>query len=145
MSKVIEKLKQIQADSWVLNVKFHNYHWNVRGDQFYFYHRSTKSAYEMFFEIFDYTAERIIQLGGKAIVCPKELVEMAKVENAKKDSFDCEEIVELALKDYKYILKEFHELADLADEAKDRVTSALAYNYIVKYEKEIWMVEQTLE
>ncbi|NLK66617.1 MAG: DNA starvation/stationary phase protection protein [Campylobacteraceae bacterium] len=144
MSKVIKKLNQIQADVWVLNVRFHNYHWNVKGKQFHAIHNATEGAYDVLFEIFDEVAERAIQLGGKAIVCPKALLESAKVSKVEKDSFTSKEAIEYVLEDYKYLLKEFNELAELADEAGDRVTAAMADEYIAKYEKEIWMLGQTL-
>lgn len=35
MSKIIEQLKQIQADSHALYVKMHNYHWNIKGMDFF--------------------------------------------------------------------------------------------------------------
>lgn len=144
MSKVIEKLNQIQADVWVLNVKFHNYHWNVKGSQFHAIHEATEAAYESLFEIFDEVAERAIQLGGKALVCPKVLLETAKAPKADKDSFTCQEVIELVRKDYEYLLGQFDELANLADDAGDRPTTAMCDEYIAKYEKELWMLGQTL-
>ena len=144
MSQVIQKLNQIQADAWALNVKFHNYHWNVKGSQFHSIHNATEAAYDYLFELFDEAAERAIQIGGKALVCPKALVETAKAPKVEKDTFTCKEVVELILVDYKYLLKEFKELAEIADEAGDRPTAAFADDNIAKYEKEIWMLSQTL-
>ncbi|NLY04160.1 MAG: DNA starvation/stationary phase protection protein, partial [Campylobacter sp.] len=123
--KVIEKLNQIQADALVLSIQFHNYHWNVKGMQFHSIHESTEKAYLYIAEMFDEMAERAIQIGGKAVVCPKVLLETAKVETAKKDSFDCKEVIVLVKKDYEYLLKQFNELAELADEAGDRATTAM--------------------
>lgn len=144
MSKVITKLNQIQADVFALNVKFHNYHWNVKGSQFHAIHNVTEEAYNVLFELFDEVAERAIQLGGKALTCPKMLIEMTKVDKIDEDSFTCKEVVELIKKDYEYLLKQFSELAKLADEDGDRATAAMCDEYIAKYEKEIWMLTQTL-
>lgn len=36
---VTKQLLQMQADAHHLWVKFHNYHWNVKGLQFFFYTR----------------------------------------------------------------------------------------------------------
>lgn len=144
MSKVIEQLNQIQADVWVLNVKFHNYHWNVKGKQFFSIHDYTEKEYEHLFEIFDEVAERAIQLGGKALVCPKVLLEQAKVSKAQKDSFTCEEVVKAVRADLEYLLAEFVKLAEIADEEDDRTTTALAEDNIARYEKSIWMLNATL-
>ncbi|QKF65145.1 Dps family protein [Campylobacter corcagiensis] len=144
MSKVVEKLNQIQADALVLSVQFHNYHWNVKGSQFHAIHEATECAYTHLGELFDEVAERALMIGGKALVCPKELTEKAKCPRVKADSFSCKEVVELVKKDYTYLLEQFNELAEIADEADDRVTVALAEDNIAKYEKELWMLRQTL-
>ncbi|PSM51509.1 DNA-binding ferritin-like protein [Campylobacter blaseri] len=144
MSKVVEQLNQIQADALALNIKFHNYHWNVLGKQFFSIHNYTEEAYDDFFELFDEVAERAIQIGGKALVDAKKMIEMSKAPKTDKDSFTDREVVELVREDFKYLLGEFRKLAEIADEAGDRPTTALAEDNIAKYEKSIWMLNQTL-
>ena len=95
-------------------------------------------------ELFDEAAERAIQLGGKAIVCPKAIIERLKTPKVEKDSFTCKEVVELIKKDYEYLLGEFRKLAKLSDEAGDRATGAICDDYIGKYEKALWMLSATL-
>ena len=46
MSKVVTQLNQIQADAHALFVKFHDYHWYVKGIQFFSVHEYTQKAYE---------------------------------------------------------------------------------------------------
>lgn len=143
-NKVVAQLNQLQADAWVLVAKFHNYHWNVKGSQFYSIHSYTEEAYDSLFGLFDDVAERAIQIGGKAIVCPSKLVELAKAPVVEKDSFECKEVLELVRKDYEYLLKEFKVLRKVAEEADDCGTQAFAEENIAKYEKAIWMLNQTL-
>ena len=45
MSKVVTQLNQIQADAHALFVKFHDYHWYVKGIQFFSVHEYTEKAY----------------------------------------------------------------------------------------------------
>lgn len=144
MSKVVEQLNKIQADAWVLTLKFHNYHWNVKGDMFHTIHVYTEKAYDDFFELFDAVAERAIMIGGKAIVCPKKITELSKAPECKKDDFSCIEIYGLIKADYEYLLKELKKLRKVAEEADDSTTQALAEDNIAKYEKEIWMLNQTI-
>lgn len=144
MNKVIEQLNQIQADALALSVQFHNYHWNVKGTQFLAIHKYTEESYDDMGELFDEAAERAIQLGGKAIVCPKAIIERSKTPKVEKDSFTCKEVVELIKKDYEYLLGEFRKLAKLSDEAGDRATGAICDDYIGKYEKALWMLSATL-
>jgi len=74
MSNVIQHLQEIQADSHVLYVTIHNYHWNVKGLQFFAVHEATEKLYDTMSEIFDETAERILQLGGTPLVSLSEIM-----------------------------------------------------------------------
>ncbi|QKF91805.1 DNA starvation/stationary phase protection protein [Campylobacter sp. CCUG 57310] len=142
MSKVIEQLNQIQADAHALFIKFHDYHWNVKGIQFFSIHEYTEKAYDEFAEIFDEMAERAIQLGGKAIICPGELNKRSHIKPEGKDSYTPTEVLKGVLVDYKHLLGEFKKLAEVAD--GDSTTVAIAEDNIAKYEKAIWMLEATL-
>ena len=46
MSKVIQLLQQIQADSLVFYTKLHNLHWNVEGLMFKPIHEATEKIYD---------------------------------------------------------------------------------------------------
>lgn len=144
MSKVIEQLNQIQADANILYIQFHNYHWNVKGLQFVSIHNYTEEAYEEMSTLFDDAAERAIQLGGKAIVCPKTLMETSKVEPLKSDTFCPKDVVEGMKKSYEYLLKAFKKLREVADEKDDSTTVAFAEDHIAGIEKRIWMLNAML-
>ncbi|MBT0878005.1 DNA starvation/stationary phase protection protein [Campylobacter sp. 2018MI01] len=138
-----KQLLQLQADAHALFLKFHNYHWNVKGLQFFALHSYTEEAYEKMAEMFDDCAERLLQLGHKAIVCPKELMETAKAPRTDKTCFEATELVGLILTDYEYLLAEFKKLNKFAEEAGDTTTAAYAQEQIASYEKSIWMLKNT--
>ncbi|MGP1485464.1 MAG: Dps family protein [Campylobacter sp.] len=144
MSKVISQLNQIQADAHALFVKFHDYHWNVKGLQFFSIHEYTQKAYEDMAEIFDDMAERAIQLGGKAIVSTEELNKIAHPKPAGKTSYTPNEVLTGVLAEYEHLLAEFKKLENLADENKDSTTVTIAQDKIAKYEKAIWMLKSTI-
>ena len=81
MSKVIQLLQQIQADSLVFYTKLHNLHWNVEGLMFKPIHEATEKIYDEFADVFDDVAERVIQLGGNPYVTLSDIL-----KNAKRDS-----------------------------------------------------------
>lgn len=144
MSKVTEKLLQLQADTHSLWIRFHNYHWNVKGLQFWAIHSYTEEAYESLATLFDDIAERILQLKEKALVCPKAMSEKAKVAKIDKDCFSASEVLEFVREDYKYLLKEFKSLDEIASEAGDVSTSNLAQDKIAELEKSLWMLDSAL-
>lgn len=145
MSKVTEKLLQIQADAHSLWIRFHNYHWNVKGLQFWAIHNYTEEAYEAMAKLFDDVAERTLQLKEKALICPKALIENAKVPKIDNDCFTATQVLELIKEDYKYLLNEFKALDDLASKAEDTTTSNLAQDKIAELEKALWMLDSALE
>ena len=128
MSKVVTQLNQIQADAHALFIKFHDYHWNVKGMA----------------EIFDDAAERAIQLGGKAVTKPEELNKLAHPKIDNKGSYTPTEVLNGILGEYEHLLGEFKKLEEVADKAKDSTTVAMAQDKIAKYEKAIWMLKATL-
>lgn len=140
MSKIIEQLKQIQADSHALYVKMHNYHWNIKGMDFFPVHDHTEVVYNNMSTIYDDTAERVLQLGGKPYLTMKELINATKVKDEEKDSFKSKEVVESIIKESDYLLKEFKNLSNLASQADDKTTEAFADDHVAKLEKDLWMM-----
>lgn len=142
---VTKQLLQLQADAHGLWVKFHNYHWNVKGLQFFSIHEYTEKAYDEMAELFDNCAERVLQLKGKAIVNTETLAKSAKSPKVTKECFTATEVIELIKKDYEYLLNEFKKLNKESEKAGDTTTAAFAQENIAKYEKSLWMLESTLQ
>ncbi|MBZ7986934.1 Dps family protein [Campylobacter canadensis] len=140
---VEKQLLQLQADAHAFFLKFHNYHWNVKGLQFFALHSYTQSAYESMADIFDDCAERLLQLGFKALVCPKALMDLAKAPKTDKTCFDAVELVTLLIADYEYLLKEFKALNEASEKEGDTTTAAYAQEKIAEYEKSLWMLKNT--
>lgn len=146
MSNTTKKLIQIQADAHALWVRFHGYHWNIKGLQFYAIHEMTENAYEAMAKLFDDAAERALQLGGRALTCAKDLLENTKVPKCeKKDAFGAAEVLEGLKRDYGYLLGEFKALDTLAQKDGDTTTSSFAQDKIAEFEKAIWMLENALD
>ncbi|MBX7491019.1 Dps family protein [Helicobacter turcicus] len=144
MSKVIQNLKQIQADSAVFYIKLHNYHWNVKGADFHPVHKALEEMYEEVTEQMDSVAERVLQLGEKPYVTLKDMLATSKIQEDSATSFDSKTILTKILPDYEYFLQAFRELSDIAGEANDKATIALADEKVAELEKAIWMLKAQL-
>ena len=92
MSKVIQSLKQIQADSAVFYIKLHNYHWNVKGLDFHPVHSALEAMYNEAAEQMDSVAERVLQLGDKPYVTLKDMLAVSKIQEDSATSFDSKTI-----------------------------------------------------
>lgn len=144
MSKVIKELNQIQADSYMMFLKLHNFHWNVKGAEFFAIHEYTESAYNEMAEIFDEMAERALQLGGKALILNADLVKISKIKEEKSSSFNAKAVLNALQKDYRYFLKAFGNLSKEGNRAEDAGTIAIADENVAKLEKRLWMLQSTL-
>ena len=143
--KVVQLLKQIQADSLVFYTKLHNLHWHIEGPMFKPIHEATEKIYDEFADVFDDVAERTIQLGGVPYVTLADISKNAKIKEESKTKFNPTQVLNIILEDFEYFLKLFKELSDVADEAKDKVSADYANGILAVLEKEIWMLKAQLK
>ncbi len=144
MSKgVVNKLNQTVANLHVLYVKLHNYHWNVKGEQFFNIHKVTEDYYNYVAEQYDELAERILQLGGKPYSTVKEYLENATIRDEEKKYFTAREVLEGLENDFRQLLGDFQEISRLAGEAGDVPTANIADENIQWLEKVLWMINAT--
>lgn len=142
--KVVENLRKLQADSIVLYMKVHNFHWNVRGSDFPQVHKALEEIYEKFADMFDDLAERIIQLGGTPVVTLAEAIKISKIKEETKATFTSKEILKEVLKIYNNLHEDFESLAKLADKDDDRVTASYCDDKLAELEKALWMLNAQL-
>lgn len=140
MKNTIEQLKQIQADAHALYIKMHNFHWNVKGMDFFPVHNQTEEIYNNMSALFDDTAERVLQLGGKPYITLSQLVQATKIEEETADTFRSKEIVEKIIAEYEYLKESFTQLSEVAQNDGDTTTQTFADDNIAKLEKDLWML-----
>ncbi len=144
MSKVVTQLNQIQIDAHALFVKLHNYHWNVKGLQFFAIHSFTEGLYNEMAELFDDVAERALQLNGKAVTCLKTLAEKTQIKPDSKDSFEAKDVLKGIAADFELLRKSFVKLSEVAEKEGDKTTANLADDNVAKLEKHLWMINASL-
>ncbi|WP_419773431.1 Dps family protein [Halarcobacter sp.] len=144
MKKQIKQLKVLQASSLVMFTKLHNYHWNIKGMQFFPIHEMTEKMYEQFSTLYDDCAERVLQLGDKPYVVLGDLEKNSLIKEDKKTDFTAEYVLKNILADFETLLKEFKKLSKIADENDDTTTVAFADDNVAHLEKNIWMIKATL-
>lgn len=138
--QLIDKLNTNVANLQVLYVKLHNYHWNVRGAQFFSIHQVTESYYDYIAEQYDAIAERILQLGAKPLTTLKEYLDNATLQEEQGKDFDPPYILDRLIEDFNQLKKDFKEISDLANEINDQTTVAMADENVAWLEKAIWML-----
>ncbi len=140
---LIEQLNRNVANLQLLYVKLHNYHWNVKGPQFFSIHQVTESYYEYITEQYDAVAERILQLGAKPLATMKEYLQTATLNEETGNSFEPAFILDHLIADFEQLRNDFVEISKLANELNDVTTAALADENVAWFEKAIWMLKSS--
>src|SRR5690554_74327 len=112
------------ANLVVFYIKLHNYHWYVKGHEFYRLHEKFEEMYDEITEIYDEVAERMLMLGYKPNATLKGALEVATLKEATGKETSKEMVVQ-TLEDYKHLDAGFKEALGFAEELDDDVTQNL--------------------
>ncbi|MET1031322.1 Dps family protein [Domibacillus tundrae] len=145
MSKKLINSVNKQVSNWtVLYTKLHNYHWYVKGPQFFTLHTKFEELYTEASVHIDELAERLLALNGKPIATLKESLEKSSIKEAEgKES--AEEMVQSIVDDFTTLTGELKEAMDLADEVGDETTGDMLLAIHQSLEKHVWMLKSFLE
>jgi starvation-inducible DNA-binding protein len=141
---VIELLKHILADTYLITVKTQNFHWNVTGPLFPQLHQLFESQYNELNAVLDTLAERIRALGGKALGSFSSFLAYATLDEAG-DVSSPEAMLAQLLDDHESMIRAMRESFDILDEAGDEVTLDLFVQRMACHEKTAWMLRSSLE
>lgn len=146
MSKeaLIEAMKAVLADSYVLYVKTQNYHWNVTGPNFKALHLLFEEQYNELFVADDEIAERIRTLGERAPGSMKEFLALTSITEQGKPLGAQEMVADLAA-DQDKIIQTLNKALKIAQEAGDEATIGLLVDRITVHEKNGWMLRSSLD
>ena len=140
--QVAGDLKELLADTYILLLKTHVYHWNVTGPLFIPLHELTEAHYNDLFAATDELAERIRALGVMAPLSFNELLKRTGVEEETAHRA-AEDMIEALVDDHEKITQRLRDAAGPADEAEDLVTVDLITRRLAFHEKAIWMLRAT--
>lgn len=132
-------LNQYLADVNVLFRKVQNFHWNVVGPDFVPVHELLQRLYEELDGQIDDVAERILSIGGQPLGTMKSYLEVTKITEAENKKIATKSALQAVKVDYAYMLKSLKAIKVSADTENDYGTSAMLDEYIVSYEKTLWI------
>ncbi|MBO0962199.1 DNA starvation/stationary phase protection protein [Neobacillus sp. MM2021_6] len=133
-----------QIANWsVLYIKLHNYHWYVKGGQFFTLHAKFEEFYNEAGLHVDELAERLLAISGKPVATMKECLEIASIqESTGHESAD--EMVLSVINDYSIIIGELKEGMSFAGELDDETTGDMLLAIHSGLEKHVWMLSAFL-
>ena len=80
---VVKELNQQVANWTVAYTKLHNFHWYVKGPNFFSLHEKFEELYNEASQYVDDLAERILAIGGNPVATLKESLELSIVKKQK--------------------------------------------------------------
>jgi starvation-inducible DNA-binding protein len=136
---IIEALNQTLANYTVHYQKLRNYHWNVKGSDFFDLHVEFESQYREANENIDQIAERIRFFVGTPFSTLKEYLEISEIKETGSD-LAAELMVRELLSDYRLLLEYMYGVVRLASEENDSGTEQMIKGFIKSIEKHHWML-----
>jgi starvation-inducible DNA-binding protein len=143
-AQTTEKLSRLLADSYLLYVKTHNFHWNVTGPMFTTLHTLFETEYTELALAVDEIAERIRALGAAAPGSFSAYGKLATVKEAEGVPKATEMIRQL-VDDQAKVVAAAKAVVKAAEAAGDDATADLGIRRIQVHEKNSWMLASHLE
>lgn len=145
MSTQLNEMVNKQVANWsVLYIKLHNYHWYVKGSNFFTLHVKFEELYNEAAVHIDELAERLLAIGGKPVATMKEVLEMSSVKEANGNE-NAEEMVATISNDFSILIGELKEGMKVAAEVDDETTGDMLLAIHKELEKHNWMLQSFLE
>ncbi|HZM36568.1 MAG TPA: Dps family protein [Burkholderiales bacterium] len=141
---IAQGLSRLLADTYVLYLKTHNFHWNVEGPMFQTLHQMFMEQYTETWNAIDLVAERIRSLGHYAPGTYKEYLALARVKETPGVP-KAEQMVRLLIEGQEAVVRTAREVLPLAERADDQPTLDLLTQRMQIHEKNAWMLRSLLK
>jgi starvation-inducible DNA-binding protein len=139
---LVKQLTKVLADTYVLAVKTHGAHWNVKGPGFFRLHPVFDEQYHELLLAADDIAERIRALDCMAPASMRQLLDSSSLgEPASNEDMV---LVRALRDDHRLISNACRAAAASAQEAKDDATADLLVERAKAHDKTAWMLTATL-
>ncbi len=141
---ITEDLNLFLSNLNVFYRKLQNYHWNIIGEDFFDVHTKLEELYNNINNQIDEIAEHILSMGQMPLGRMKDYLDITQITEAENEKKSSKHIFETILKDYNILVENVTKIKEDADNQNKYSTSALMDEYLLNYEKNIWMIKQFL-
>lgn len=136
-------LSRVLADSYLLYVKTHGFHWNVTGPQFQTLHALFMTQYTELAIAVDGIAERIRALG---VLAPGSYAQFAALTSIQEETGapPAEAMVRQLVEGHEAVVRTIRGALPVAQKAHDEATVDLLVGRLGLHEKTAWMLRSML-
>ncbi|MCF8186957.1 MAG: DNA starvation/stationary phase protection protein [Sulfuritalea sp.] len=140
---ISNELSVLLADSYLLYMKTHGYHWNVTGPMFLNLHNLFMTQYEELWLALDEIAERIRALGHFAPYGYKQFKSLSTIQESN-ESLSALDMVTDLLEGQEILIATLRRILLPAQRAGDETTLGLISQRLAVHEKNAWMLRSLL-
>jgi len=142
-NKIADGLSNLLADSFILYLKTHSFHWNVEGPQFNSLHQMFMVQYTELWNALDLIAERIRALGFYAPGSFKKYSKLSSIEESE-EQLPASDMIKQLLDGHESVAQTARNVLPLADAGTDEATLDLLTQRLQVHEKTAWMLRAML-
>lgn len=144
LTQSIQVVLNKQIANWgLLYVKLHNFHWYVKGNQFFTLHVKFEELYNEAALHVDELAERLLSIGGQPAATMKAFMEFSSLKEAS-GSETATKMVEAVIEDFTILTQELKAGMQACEEVQDETTSDMLLAIQTSLEKHRWMLQSFL-
>lgn len=144
LTQSIQVVLNKQIANWgLLYIKLHNYHWYVKGNQFFTLHVKFEELYNEAAIHVDELAERLLSIGGQPAATMKAYMELSSLKEASGIE-TATKMVEAIIEDFTILTQELKAGMQACEEVQDDTTSDMLLAIQTSLEKHRWMLQSFL-
>lgn len=136
---IVETLNSLLANYSVHYQKLRNYHWNVKGGDFFDLHEQFERQYNQAKLNIDEIAERIRVFDMTPLSTMRDYLKHSSIEETEP-TITADEMVKEILDDYAMLLQRLAMVIKVAQEKADSGTEEMAKRFVKQIEKDHWML-----
>lgn len=137
--RMADMLNTLLANYEVHYQKLRNYHWNVKGGDFFDIHEQLELQYQEAQLNIDVIAERVRVFRSRPLSTYAEFLEQSDLKEDRTVPAS-EKMMTNLLADYVVLVDRLHDVVELAVELSDMGTEDMAKGFIKQIEKHHWML-----
>ena len=142
-TEVAHGLSRLLADTYVLYLKTHNFHWNVEGPMFTTLHTMFMEQYTELWNALDQIAERIRALGAYAPGSYKKFAQLTSISESD-EALPAKDMIRALLEGHEAVARTARSVFPVAESAQDEASLDLLTQRLQVHEKTAWMLRSLL-
>lgn len=140
LETTVSELNQLLANYHIYYQNLRNFHWNIKGGNFFELHAKFEELYNDARIKIDDLAERILTLRSRPVSSLSDYLQMSAIKEAGEISSD-RDMVLILLENHKHLIVSLRKVIEAAGECGDEGTIDMAGSILENLEKKSWMLD----